>query len=67
MATFSGEPGEDFVKFKKDFLDAAVQNKTSTKNQVTKLKESIKGYAKSLVPTSISDITRALEMHVGIQ
>ena len=40
---FSGEPGEDFFKFKKDFLDAAVQNKTSTKNQVTKLKENIRG------------------------
>ena len=59
---FSGEPGEDFFKFKKDFLDAAVQNKTSTKNQVTKLKENIRGYAKSLVPSSINNITRALEI-----
>ena len=60
--TFSGDPGEDFFKFKKDFLDAAVQNKTSTKNQVTKLKENIRGYAKSLVPSSINSITRALEI-----
>ena len=59
---FSGEPGEDFFKFKKDFLDAAVQNKTSTKNQVTKLKENIEGYAKSLVPSSVDDITRAFEI-----
>ena len=34
---FGGEPGEDFFKFKKDFLDAAKQNRTSTKNQIIKL------------------------------
>ena len=39
-----------------------MQNKTSTKNQVTKLKENIRGYAKSLVPSSINNITRALEI-----
>ena len=60
--TFSGESGEDFFKFKKEFLDAAIQNKTSTKNQITKLKENLKGYAKSLVPPSITDIKRALEI-----
>ena len=59
---FSGEPGEDFFKFKKEFLEAASQNKTSTRNQVAKLKENLKGYARSLVPNSISSITRALEI-----
>ena len=59
---FSGDPGEDFFKFKKDFLDAAVQNRTSTKNQIAKLKENLQGYAKSLVPSSINSITRALEI-----
>ena len=59
---FSGEVGEDFFKFKKDFLDAAKQNRTSVKNQMTKLKENIKGYAKSLIPNSISDIERGLEI-----
>ena len=54
--------GQVFSKFKKDFLDAAVQNKTSTRNQVTKLKENIEGYAKSLIPSSINNITRALEI-----
>ena len=35
---FAGDTGEDFFKFKKDFLDAAKQNKTSTRNQITKLR-----------------------------
>ena len=30
---FSGEVGEDFFKFKKDFIDAAKQNQTSIRNQ----------------------------------
>ena len=48
---FAGDAGEDFFKFKKDFLDAAKQNRTSTRNQITKLRENLKGYAKTLVPT----------------
>ena len=59
---FGGEPGEDFFKFKKDFLDAAKQNKTSTKNQINKLRENLRGYAKSLVPSSLTNITRGLEI-----
>ena len=42
---FSGDFGEDFFKFKKDFLDAASQNKTSTKNQIFKLRENLRSYA----------------------
>ena len=60
--TFSGEQGEDFFRFKKDFTDAAVQNKTSTRNQISKLKENIKGYAKSLIPDSITNIDRAFNI-----
>ena len=59
---FSGDVGEDFFKFKKDFIDAAKQNRTSTKNQITKLRENIKGYAKSLIPASITDIDKGLEI-----
>ena len=59
---FSGDYSEDFFKFKKDFLEAAAQNKTSARNQVAKLKENLRGYAKSLIPHSISSITRALEI-----
>ena len=59
---FGGEVGEDFFKFKRDFLDAAKQNKTSSKNQITKLRENIKGYAKSLVPASVTEIIKGLEI-----
>ena len=36
---FGGEVGEDFFKFKADFTDAAKQNRTSIKNQTSKLRE----------------------------
>ena len=57
--TFAGEVGEDFAKFKADFLDASKQNKTSLRNQLTKLKENLKGYAKSLIPATVSDLDKA--------
>ena len=60
---FAGDAGEDFFKFKKDFLlYAAKQNRTSTRNQITKLRENLRGYAKTLVPTSISDISKGLDI-----
>ena len=60
--SFAGEPGEDFVKFEKDFLDACKQNKVSLRNQIVKLRENLKGYAKTLIPASTTDITAALAM-----
>ena len=59
---FSGEIGDDFYKFKRDFTDAAKQNRTSVKNQIAKLRENLRGYAKSLVPVSISDIDKAMDI-----
>ena len=59
---FSGDGSEDFFKFKKEFLDTAKQNRTSTKNQIAKLRENLRGYAKSLIPTSITDITAGLKI-----
>ena len=59
---FAGDAGEDFFKFKRDFQDAAKQNRTSTRNQITKLRENLEGYARTLVPTSITNINRGLEI-----
>ena len=60
--TFSGDQGEDFFKFKKEFMNAAKQNRISASNQITKLRENVKGYAKTLIPSSIVDIARGLEI-----
>ena len=60
--TFSGENGEDYFKFKKEFLEASVQNKTSVHNQMNKLRENLRSYAKSLIPDSITSVTRAFEI-----
>ena len=54
---FGGESGEDFYKFRREFYDAAKENRTSLKNQVSKLRENLKGYAKSLIAPSITDVT----------
>ena len=56
----SDEAGEDFVKFKKDFIDACKQNRVSLNNQITKLRENLKGYTKSLIPVSLTDVDKAL-------
>ena len=60
--SFSGEAGEDFYKFKKDFYDAAKANRTSLKNQTTKLRENLRGYAKSLVAASVTDVDKAFKI-----
>ena len=57
--TFSGECGEDYFKFKRDFQHAAKQNKTSARNQLSKLKENLEGFAKSLIPATVTDIERS--------
>ena len=57
--TFAGDAGEDFIKFKADFLDACRQNKTTLRNQITKLRENVKGYARSLIPASLTDLEKA--------
>jgi hypothetical protein len=59
---FAEDYGEDFFEFKKDFLNAAKQNRTSSKNQITKLRENLKAYSKSLGPSSITEINRGLEI-----
>ena len=59
---FAGDTGEDFFKFKKDFEHAARQNRTSTRNQLSKLKENIRGFAKSLIPPTVTDIKRAFDI-----
>ena len=45
-----------FFKFKRDFINAAKQNRTVVNDQMTKVKENIKDYAKSLIPASKSKI-----------
>ena len=60
--TFNGDPGEDYFKFKKDFLHAAKQNRTSARNQVSKLRENVKGYAKSLLPATVDTVEKGFSI-----
>ena len=52
--SFARDYGEDFFKFKDDFNDASKQNRVSSRNQITKLRENLKGYAKTLLPVSVT-------------
>ena len=60
--SFAGDYGEDFFKFKDDFNDASKQNRVSSRNQITKLRENLKGYAKTLIPASVTSIIKAFEI-----
>ena len=46
----------------KDLKDCFVVLYRVTKNQVSKLRENLRGYAKSLIPASITEITAALDI-----
>ena len=56
MLSIQWRIGRFFFKFKRDFINAAKQNRTVVNDQMTKVKENIKDYAKSLIPASKSKI-----------
>ena len=48
--TFSGELGEDFLYFKKDFEETVIANRISRSNQLEKLRECLSGEALNQIP-----------------
>ena len=59
---FSGDPAEDFSKFRFDMEKALRQNRVTRADQVAKLRDSLSGHAKSLVPNTMLDINTAWEV-----
>lgn len=57
--TFSGEPGQDLVKFKEKVVYRFKRNQVSKLDQLEKLRETLKGQALRLVPDSMKDIDAA--------
>ena len=57
--TFSGKPGENFFKFKEQFLKVAKQNMTPKSDQLSKLWENLKDFPLTLVPDSTENIDTA--------
>ena len=60
LPIFGGKDHEDFSKFKEDIEKGFVTNRTSKDEQIIKLRECLKGYARKLVPDSnVTDIKEA--------
>ena len=58
---FSGKFSEDFLEFKDKMEKAFRANKVAKVDQVDKLSEQLKGFAKSLVPDNMRDIADAFK------
>ena len=60
LPTFAGKDHEDFSKFKEDVDKRFKTNRTSKDEQIIKLRDCLKGYARKLVPDSnVTDIKQA--------
>ena len=57
--TFSGDPGQDLLKFKEKMVYRFNRNRVSKMDQLEKLRESLKGQALRLVPESMIDVDAA--------
>ena len=57
--TFSGEAGQDLVKFKEKMVYRFKRNQVCKIDQFEKLRETLKGKALRLVPDSMKDIDSA--------
>ena len=60
LPTFGGKDHEDFSKFKEDIEKRFKTNRTSRDEQIIKLRDCLKGYARKLIPDSnVTDIKEA--------
>ena len=63
LPTFEGRDEEDFARFKEEMKRGFIHNKVTKVDQLLKLRESLKGHAKKLVPDSLTqDIDEAWEV-----
>ena len=57
--TFSGDPGEDLLKFKTRISECFIKNRVPKSNQLDTLRENLKGAALKRVPDTLKDLTVA--------
>ena len=57
--SFSGEPGDDFVKFKEKMLECYRKNRVPESDQLDKLRENLKGPALKRVPETVKKLNIA--------
>ena len=56
---FSGEPGEDLLKFKEKITECFRKNRVPQSDMIDKLRENLKGAALKRVPDTVKDIATA--------
>ena len=56
---FSGDPGEDFVKFRDKLKECFRKNRVPASDQLDKLRENLTGQALKRVPETLKDLDRA--------
>ena len=59
LPRFNGDPGQDFARFQKEMEKALRLNRVTRTDQVHKLRESLSGHARQLVPETMEDIAEA--------
>ena len=59
---FTGDQGEDFSRFKREMEKALRQNRVTRSDQAAKLRDSLTGHAKQLVPDTMENIDDAWEV-----
>ena len=57
--SFSGEPGEDLVKFKEKMAECFKKNQVPKSDQLDKLRENLKGTALKRVPIAVKELSVA--------
>ena len=57
--TFSGEPGEDLVRFREKINDCFRKNRVPESDQLDKLRENLKGTALKRVPVTVKTLSTA--------
>merc|ERR1712155_317062 len=59
---FSGGKEEDYLKFKADMLDALKHNRVPKTKLVEKLRENLSGDPLDIIPKTMTDLDKALEL-----
>ena len=59
---FSGQDNEDYVKFRREMINALRVNQVTQEDKIKKLRENLKGDALKLIPSTLQCVDQALDL-----
>ena len=59
LPIFTGDPEEDFTKFKKEMMKGLKTNRVKKDDQVKKLRENLRDQPRSIIPATLEDVDTA--------